>query len=289
MPETTEEYHHIPVKNKELFIETSYRMIDISKDEGIKAVIGKLKSDPDGSTVVQKYLFDVKKWSMAEAEKWVSDHKKRSGVEKRSFDSNLGISIDNKVTTLLGTAIPYNRLSVNPIEGLPNIKERILPGAFKRSVESGSDIFMLWNHELKYVFGRTSKGTLRLREDQNGVMFENVPPESQWVKDLIPSIKRGDISNMSFSFADNIGPTWTKEEGKNVRNVRDATLFEISVVTFPVYESTSIYSRSSEFMIVDDVVLDYVSEEKVVEQMRTEEERFKNLDDKFESLKKQWL
>ena len=94
---------------------------------------------------------------------------------------------------------------------------------------------------------------------------------------------------MSFSFADNIGPTWTKEEGKNVRNVRDATLFEISVVTFPVYESTSIYSRSSEFMIVDDVVLDYVSEEKVIEQMRTEAERFKNLDDKFESLKKQWL
>lgn len=289
MPETTEEYHHIPVKSKELFIETSYRTINISKDEGIKAVIGKLKSDPDGSTHVQKYLFDVDKWSMAEAEKWVEDHKKRSGVEKRSFDSNLGISIDNKVTTLLGMAIPYNRLSVNPIEGLPNIKERILPGAFKRSVESGSDIFMLWNHELKYVFGRTSKGTLRLREDQNGVMFENVPPESQWVKDLIPSIKRGDISNMSFSFADNVGPTWTKEEGKNVRNVRDATLFEISVVTFPVYESTSVYSRSSEFMIVDDVVLDYVSEEKVVEQTRTEAERFKNLDDKFESLKKQWL
>jgi hypothetical protein len=289
MPETTEEYHHIPVKSKELFIETSYKTIDISKDEGIKAVIGKLKSDPDGSTHVQKYLFDVKKWSMSEAEKWVEDHKKRSGTEKRSFDSNLGISIDNKVTTLLGMAIPYNRLSVNPIKGLPNIKERILPGAFKRSVESGSDIFMLWNHELKYVFGRTSKGTLRLREDQNGVMFENVPPESQWVKDLIPSIKRGDISNMSFSFADNIDPTWTKEERKYVRNVRDATLFEISVVTLPVYESTSVYSRSSEFMIVDDVVLDYVSEEKVIEQMRTEAERFKNLDDKFESLKKQWL
>jgi len=290
MPETTEEYHHIPVKNKELFIETSYRTIDISKDEGIKAVIGKLKSDPDGSTVVQKYLFDVKKWSMAEAEKWVSDHKKRSGTEKRSFDGNFRVSIDNKIATLSGMAIPYNKLSVNPIPGLPNIKEKILPGAFRHSVESDSEIFMLRNHDLNLPLGRKSNGTLRLKEDENGVQFENVPPPNVgYAKELIDLIKGGYISNMSFSFSDNVDPSWTREGKEYVRNVRDATLFEISVVTFPVYESTSVFARASEFMVIDGVVLDCISEERIVEQMKTEAERFKNLDDKFESLKKQWL
>lgn len=289
MPETGDKYHHVPVKSKELFIDTSYKTIDISKDQGIEAVIGKLKSDPNGSTHVQKYLFDVNKWSLSEAEKWVDDHKKRSGTEKRSFEGNLRISIDNKTVTLLGIAIPYNSLSVNPIGDLPGIKERILPGAFKRSVESGSDIFMLWNHELKYVFGRTSKGTLRLREDPNGIMFENVPPDAQWAKDLIPSIKRGDISSMSFRFADNVEPSWTKEGKEYVRNVRDATLFEISVVTFPVYESTSVYARSSELVIVDGVVLDYVSEEKIAEQLKASGQKFEESMKKFESLKKTWL
>jgi len=289
MPETTEKYHHIPVKSKELFVETSFKTIDISKDQGIKAVIGKLKSDPDGSTHVQQYLFDVDKWSMSEAEKWVSDHKKRAGLEKRSFNGDFRISVDNKITTLSGRAIPYNTLSVNPIDGFPpGAKERILPGAFKRSVENGSNIFMLWNHELKYVLGRTSNGMLRLTEDQNGVQFENNPPDVQWVKDLIPSIKRGDISNMSFKFAENEnGGSWAREGKEYVRNVRDATLFEISVVTFPVYESTSVYSRSSELMIVDGVVLPDLEAE--IKEAEAEPDQFKLIEEKFNNLTKTWL
>jgi len=146
---------------------------------------------------------------------------------------------------------------------------------------------MLWNHELKYVFGRTSNGMLRLKEDQNGVQFENLPPDVQWVKDLIPSIKRGDISNMSFSFKDNVEPKWTKEEGKNVRNVRDATLFEISVVTFPVYESTSVYSRNGDLLIVDGVVLSDVEAE--TKKAEVGADQFKLIEEKFNNLTKTWL
>jgi HK97 family phage prohead protease len=280
----------IRVKDPALFVQDSFRTITLSAEQGIESIIGKLQSDPQGPTVIQNYMFDKSKWTVAEAEKWVEKHKRQSGMECRSFDGNLGISIDNKEMKLRGTAIPYNRLSINPIEGLPNIKERILPGAFRSSVGSSSDIMMLWNHELKYVFGRTSKRTLSLREDQSGVHFENVPPDAQWVKDLIPSIKRGDISNMSFKFADNVEPSWTKEEGGYVRNVRDATLYEISVVTFPVYESTSVFARSAELMIVDGVVLDYVSPEQIVERIKTEDGRFKDAMNRYESLKKiSWL
>jgi hypothetical protein len=278
----------IAVKDAGEFIEGSFRSIEITS--GVKAMVGKLKSDPLGSVVIEKYLFDNEKFSTAEAEKWVDEHKRHSEVETRSCEGNFRISIDDKVVTLRGTAVPYNKLSSNPIAGYPpELKERILPGAFKRSVESGANIFMFWNHEQKYVLGRTSKGTLRLTEDGGGIQFENNPPDAQWVKDLIPSIRRGDIANMSFGFQNDVAPTWTKEDGINVINVRAATLTEISIVTHPVYESTSVFSRGSGFMVVDGVVLDCISEEKAAEQVKEEEERFKKLDDQFESFKKMLL
>jgi len=77
-PETTDNYHHIPIRDKGDFVKTSFRTIDISKEKGIKAVIGKLKSDPNGPTHIQKYLFDKEKWTMEEAQAWVESHKEFS-------------------------------------------------------------------------------------------------------------------------------------------------------------------------------------------------------------------
>ena len=75
-PEVTEDFIHIPVKDADLFIDGSFRTIDIDAGKGIKAVIGKLKSDPKGSTVVQKFIFDKSKdWTMEKAQAWVREHK----------------------------------------------------------------------------------------------------------------------------------------------------------------------------------------------------------------------
>lgn len=79
--ETTEEYHHIPVRDAGDFVDDSFKTIDIT--DGIKAVIGKLKSDPEGSTHIQKYLFDVDKFTMEEAKAWVEDHKKAMDKPKK--------------------------------------------------------------------------------------------------------------------------------------------------------------------------------------------------------------
>jgi len=76
-PEETEEFIHIPVRSAADFVKDSFKTIDIDDKKGIKAVIGKLKSDPDGSTKVQKYIFDKSKgWTLEKAKKWVDDHKK---------------------------------------------------------------------------------------------------------------------------------------------------------------------------------------------------------------------
>jgi polyhydroxyalkanoate synthesis regulator phasin len=76
-PEETENYIHIPVRDASGFVDDSFRTIDIDADNGIKAVIGKLKSDPEGSTHVQKFLFAKgKDWTMEKAQAWVNEHKK---------------------------------------------------------------------------------------------------------------------------------------------------------------------------------------------------------------------
>ena len=70
-PETTENYHRIPVRGEEGKHDGHrVRTIDISKKDGIKAVYcGECK-------VVMTYLFDVDKWTMAEAQAWVKEHEK---------------------------------------------------------------------------------------------------------------------------------------------------------------------------------------------------------------------
>jgi HK97 family phage prohead protease len=80
--EETEDYIHIRIQDPENFIEDSFKTIDISEEQGIKAVIGKLKSDPQGSTKVQKYLFDKEKWDLEKAQKWVDEHKEEKEIKE---------------------------------------------------------------------------------------------------------------------------------------------------------------------------------------------------------------
>lgn len=67
-PETTENYHRIPVDSGD-HGDHRIRTITISDKEGIKALYcGECKK-------VITYLFSTDKWTMEEAKKWVADHK----------------------------------------------------------------------------------------------------------------------------------------------------------------------------------------------------------------------
>lgn len=82
--ETTENYVRVRVRDVGDFQEGSLRTITISKDKGIKAVIGRLKGET--TTTVQAYLFDKDKWSEAEAEAWVREHKEKGMMEICKID-----------------------------------------------------------------------------------------------------------------------------------------------------------------------------------------------------------
>lgn len=58
---------------------------------------------------------------------------------------------------IVGYAAKFNSVS----RDLGGFVEKIKPGAFNASIASG-DIRALWNHENRYVLGRTSSGTLKM-------------------------------------------------------------------------------------------------------------------------------
>lgn len=74
--EETDDYIHVPVRDVAQFVADSFRTIDLSKEQGIKAVIGKFKTDPQGPTHVQKCMFaKAKGWTVEKAKQWVAEHR----------------------------------------------------------------------------------------------------------------------------------------------------------------------------------------------------------------------
>lgn len=170
--------------------------------------------------------------------------------EIRSFEGQFRMSFDNGMPKLTGLAVPYETLSDATLPENPLLKEKISRFAFKRSVEQ-DDIRMLWQHLPQYVLGRNRSGTLKLIENESGVYFEAIPPDVQWAKDLVTSIKRQDISQMSFKFGGSAHYE-RAADGSYIQIVDEGRLDEISIVTVPVYSTTSVYSRSAEGILVVD-------------------------------------
>ena len=78
---------------------------------------------------------------------------------------------------------------------------------------------------------RTSSGTLQLEEDEYGLFVRaELDPGNPTVAEVSSAMKRGDLNEMSFAFAaikDNFD-----NSGEN-REVNEARLFDVSVVTYP--------------------------------------------------------
>src|SRR5437899_3093279 len=79
--------------------------------------------------------------------------------------------------------------------------EQMLPGSFKKAVARGDDAFLLFNHNLEAILGRTSSGTLKLNDDQKGLFFSGILPDTNLGNDIYELISRGDLGECSFAFS----------------------------------------------------------------------------------------
>jgi uncharacterized protein len=125
-----------------------------------------------------------------------------------------------------------------------NSYEIISKGAFDKTLNN--DVRALWNHNTQYVLGRSRSGTLELKTDEKGLYGLIRLPDTQYAEDLYSLIKRGDVDQCSFGF--NILDESLEElaNGGYRWRINEIDLHEISVVTFPAYENTTVQARSKE-------------------------------------------
>ena len=162
---------------------------------------------------------------------------------RMSFSANLRAAPDPESRSVSGHAAVFNTWSQN----LGGFIEQIEPGAFERAIRE-DDVRALWNHDAGQVLARSvaGKGTLRLSEDSTGLLAEWDMPDGPMGDFFLESIKRGDVSQMSFNFIPD-EETWEyPEEGPAKVSVRSVQLFDVSPVTYPAYEETDLQLRSME-------------------------------------------
>ena len=127
----------------------------------------------------------------------------------------------------------------------PGMSESVAPGTFLSSLNG--DVRALTNHDSTLVLGRTTAGTLKLREDDVGLWGDVIinPKDSDAVN-TYERVKRGDVSQCSFGFRITQEDTEVKDDGSVHWTIRDVDLYEVSVCTFPAYEDTGVSARAAE-------------------------------------------
>lgn len=156
--------------------------------------------------------------------------------EKRIAYTTLDLRQAQDGTTLYGYAAVFD----SPSEPMPFV-EYVKRGAFTKTIKDGADVRLLIDHE-GVPLARTKSGTLRLMEDERGLAVEaDLDPMNPDAARVISAMKRGDLSQMSFAFR-TIKDAWSDD--RNVRELREVQLYDVSVVTFPAYEQTVAEIRS---------------------------------------------
>lgn len=121
--------------------------------------------------------------------------------------------------------------------------ERIAPCAFDRALRERHDVVLLANHD-GLPLGTTYAGTLRLATDERGLRIDSDLPDTSLGRDVRELARRGDLRSMSFGFQVT-DEDWSKrDDGTPLRTIKDVTLFDVSVVTFPAYAGTDVALRA---------------------------------------------
>ena len=151
----------------------------------------------------------------------------------RAMDPSSEDSKEQKVT---GLALRFNEptvlFSVGGIDYLEVIDPRALDNC------DMSDVVLTRNHNNDRLLARTKNGTLQLSVTSEGLEFTAELADTQLGEDSFKLIKRGDIDGCSFG-------GYVEEESYNVEThtrtiLKMSSLFDISAVTFPAYESTNV-------------------------------------------------
>jgi HK97 family phage prohead protease len=164
---------------------------------------------------------------------------------------------EDEPPVIVGYPAVYDAVS----EDLGGFREMIEPGFFDGVIDS-DDTRAVQNHDPNLVLGRRKAGTLIMDDTPRGLRTLIMPPDTQYARDLLTVMARGDVDQMSFMFATKpgeAGARWEKtEDGTPLRILRRGgceRLLDVSVVTYPAYPQTSAQARSEARALIEDDTL----------------------------------
>lgn len=154
-------------------------------------------------------------------------------------------------------------------------------GYFREIIDKGAlagtdlrDVRLLINHNASMVplarsRNNNANSTMQLSVDESGLSIRaDLDTENnQDAKSLYSAVSRGDITGMSFAFTVE-GERWddleTDYPTRHISNI--GKVFEVSAVTFPAYESTSLQARDAEALESAKAALESAKRDKLEEE-----------------------
>ena len=167
-------------------------------------------------------------------------------LEQRSYTFDVRAEDrENGIRTLRGTPIVYG--SATDIGGY--FREIIEPGALNGA--NLKDVPLLVNHDQKMIpvarsRNNTPKSTMRLTPTAEGLTMEaDIDVEhNSTAAELGSAVSRGDLDGMSFKFSVADEKWDDLNSDYPTRHIlKFDTIAEVSAVTWPAYEATSIYAE----------------------------------------------
>lgn len=177
----------------------------------------------------------------------------RNGRAEEVRQVEFRASEDADGQTLEGYAAVFNEWT-NIRDALGEYRERIAPGAFKRSLGQRTPVLQ-FDHGTHPLIGSLPLGSITaLREDRNGLFVKARLSDNWLVQPVRDAISEKAISGMSFRFRV-VSDDWEQTDDGETRTINEVELLELGPVVFPAYEQTSVAVRSL-VRVLDDEMRD---------------------------------
>lgn len=214
-------------------------------------IMGKLKGET--SMTEQAYRYNKKTWTASSARSHCNSHDGSFEAAQSSKTDNpeievrvlnfedTEIRVDGESPKLVGYAAKTESWT-----DLGFFKEKIASGAFENVLDN--DVRCLKNHDPNLIIGRTTNGTLRLKENKTGLKFENDLPDTTTGRDVREEVRSKLITGCSFAFtiAEDDWKYYDGERPPERTIVKIKQLFDVGPVTYPAYQDTTVAARSLE-------------------------------------------
>lgn len=166
-------------------------------------------------------------------------------IERRHIKTDLEVRAENEGRTITGYAAVFNQ----PAD-IGSFTEEIETSFFEGRLND--DVVALFNHDPNMILARNGV-SMTLEVDAVGLRYTFEAPDTTTGNDVLKSIQRGDIKASSFAFTvEEMIFDYREGEKPHRRLVKAEKIYDVSPVTYPAYESTSVSARTEQ--LVSDLI-----------------------------------